>query len=186
MAENAVFLLTGYNYKDNHQLLWDLVFQEPIKTFTGDIIIDLAKDPVIPSAWERNRLVWSIADIGNQKNPWKQQRINHGIHLYLPIGLSIVTGGNHSITSGMIKRTGKLIINEDAFLCHVFDISNLIRSIRFDGTHYRKIDDGSIVFEGANFDFGCIFEIGRVILDNNISFPSANGAFQSDATIKGL
>ena len=57
-------------------------------------------------------------------------------------------------------------------MCHVFDISNLIRTIKFDGKHYRMISDDSVAFEGANFDFGCIFEIGRIILDNNISFPS--------------
>ena len=163
--------------RDSFRLLWDLVYQEPIKSFSDDIIIDLAKDPIIPSVWERTRLLWSIADIGNHNNPWEQQHINHAIQLYLPIGLSIVTGGNHSITSGMIKRTGKLIINESTNICYVYDISKLLRDIRFDGTYYRKTIDNSIAFKGANFDFGCVFEIGRVILDNNMCFQRLNQKF---------
>jgi len=115
-----------------------------------ELVIDVIKDPLIK---------------------WEQKETIHGISVYLPIGVSITYNGNHSIASGMLKRDGgKIRIND---MSNVFDISPLIDYMYFDGVNYNRKKDETTLFEAGSFEFGCIFELGRIIMDRRISFSAS-------------
>nr|WP_314463360.1 DUF6710 family protein [uncultured Clostridium sp.] len=140
-----------------------------LASFNDTININLGVDPILPTVWERRRLSKCLAGIGTVNNRWKEDESNHYIDLLLPIGISIVHGGNHSITTGMVKCEGIIKVGQGTHN-NIYDISALYDFMKFDGTYYVRISDNSIICKANSFEFGCIFEIGRIIKDNNISF----------------
>jgi len=130
--------------------------------------IDLAKDPVLSSAWSCRKFVSRLTKIGENRpdGEWKQQRMNSAI-LYLPLGITQpYGGGQHSITDGVIKSSGSLQIHKIQAMHELYDF------MFFDGGHYRKIQGRTIISRCQSFEFGCIFEIGRIIKENNILFKN--------------
>ncbi len=140
-----------------------------LANFNDTININLGIDPILPTVWERSRLSKCLAAIGTENNRWKEDESNHYIDLLLPMGISIVHGGNHSITTGMVKCEGIIKVGQETHN-NIYDISALYDFMKFDGTYYIRISDNSIICKANSFEFGCIFEIGRIIKDNNISF----------------
>ena len=67
--------------------------------------IHLHKDLILPWPWKRERLINAISYIGEKRvrGGWKQDFDNHYTDLWLPIGVTWVKGGNHSIASGIYK-----------------------------------------------------------------------------------
>jgi len=137
--------------------------------FNDAINIDLGVDPILPTVWERGRLSKCLAMIGTENNRWKEDESNHYIDLFLPMGVAIVHGGNHSITTGMIKCDGIIKVGKGTHN-NIYDISALYDFMKFNGTYYVRSSDNSIICKANSFEFGCIFEIGRIIKDSNISF----------------
>ena len=135
--------------------------------YTDKFSINLGKDPVISSHWNSERLIDCLKTIGGKEKSWKYQADNHRYTLYLPMGITVTNGGNHSIYSGVVKGVGKLdfIPARD----RVFDVSHYYQKVYFDGEYYRNKINNSII-EKANFECGCIFEIGRILHSKNISF----------------
>ena len=88
----------------------------------------------------------------------------------MPLGITFVEEGNHSIETGIIKCVGSLSFDKSKYNCSVFDISPLYQQIYFDGIYYRTIRNNEIV-EKTEFEYGCLFEIGRLLsLQTDIQF----------------
>lgn len=144
-------------------------YAKPVK-IEKDLRISLSENAIIASTWSSDRISRRIKDAGTDKKPWEEDLGNHSVSLFLPIGLVISNNGNHSIFSGTVRRTGNLVIRPKSNH-EVYDISHLYDIIRFDGTHYIDIKTKKNIGKASNFEFGCIFEIGRLMVERNISYP---------------
>lgn len=130
-----------------------------------DLEIDLVKDLILPWPWEVSRYINSIASIGASRpwGEWGQDSKNHNVITFMPIGVSFVVGGNHSITSGILYGEGKL------FARRVHDISEMYDYVYTDGINYYRIEDSSVISEVKNVEFAAIFETGRKMVQLGIS-----------------
>lgn len=128
--------------------------------------IELRKDVVLPWPWKKERLVDNIVTIGEGRlnGKWVYHRTNHTAILWLPIGITWIDGGNHSISTGIIQGCGTLMPKA------IYDISPIYSNVYCDGRFYRRRCDTSIISEVTNLEFAAIFEIGRLMVDNKISF----------------
>nr|WP_147325730.1 DUF6710 family protein [Clostridium indicum] len=130
------------------------------------ISISLKDNLVIPVAWERNRFIDNLTGIGADcGNPFKFQELNYRLILFLPIGVTIVYNGNHSILSGIIKREGIIYPTE------MVNLAPLYEKIIFDGTYYRNIENNQAIQKVKDFELGAIYEIGRLLIKNGITYP---------------
>lgn len=140
------------------------------KEIISDKKINLSTDLIIPSPWNKDRLVNAINRIGNRRQwgKWKQDYNNHFVELWLPIGIAWVNNGNHSITMGILQ-------GEELKPKHYFDISEMYKYIKCDGKNFIRmktnfIIEDQIIAPVSNVDFAAIFEIGRLLLERGISF----------------
>lgn len=120
--------------------------------------VNLGKDIILPWPQDRKSLIECISTIGEGRRggKWRQDS-NHRIELWLPIGVSWVFGGNHSITAGILQ--GKEIIEPE----NIYDISKVYDYVKCDGENYIRKQDGTIISPVNNLDFAVIFEIGRLL-----------------------
>lgn len=128
--------------------------------------IYLGRDLILPWPWERDKLISNIANIGVGRSDgiWKQDKDNHSVELWLPLGIAWVSGGNHSIMTGIIQCSGVIKPND------IYDISNVYKYVYCDGENYYNKVDNEIISPVKDIDFAAIFEIGRLMRDNSISF----------------
>jgi hypothetical protein len=75
----------------------------------------------------------------------------------MPFGIAWVGGGNHSIMTGIVRGEGQITTDL------VYDLSELFSLVRFDGTSFIRLSDGEEIAFVKDFEFGAIFEIGRLI-----------------------
>lgn len=132
--------------------------------------IELSKDLILPSPWNRDSLLNTITKIGNERawGQWKQDYANHYVEVWLPIGIAWVNGGKHSITTGVVQG-GELEPE-----CY-YDISEVYKYIKCDGKNFIRTNTNSIINDEiicpvTNIDFAAIFEIGRLLVERKISF----------------
>ncbi|MEI4527202.1 DUF6710 family protein [Priestia megaterium] len=127
---------------------------------------DLSIDTVIPWPWKRYRLANALTKIGPGRllGPWKEDKNNHFLELWLPLGLYWVNGGNHSISVGILQGNGKVSTDE------VYDISQIYDHVTCDGSHYIREFDKEIIGKVDNIELAAIFEIGRLLTRQSISF----------------
>lgn len=161
--EQNIELLTGKIIKS---LIFDLNGCDNFLTSTKKKVsieksfsVYLGYDPIITKHWSSERLVSCLEKIGSKEN--------HKFQLFLPIGITVVYNGNHSIQTGIIKKVGKLDYYPD--INNIYDISYLYDEIYFDGNNYCNISNNKFICE-ANFECGCLFEIGRLLHKYNISY----------------
>ncbi len=95
---------------------------------------------------------------GRKAGKFKQDP-NHQITHIHPLHISFVTGGNHSIIQGIINGEGQLLPIE------VFDITNLMKVIHFDGKNWIKSDIDKNIGSPMYPEFGWAWEIGRLLSD---------------------
>lgn len=100
---------------------------------------------------------------GRIKGYWKQYS-NHRVMLLLPFGVSFVLRGNHSLTTGIIQGEG--MVKTD----YIYDISPLYEYVLCDGDKFYLRDSNDILFYVKNIELAAIFEIGRKMVEKNISF----------------
>lgn len=118
--------------------------------------LSLASDMVMPCPWSLTRYIDNLGHIGaRQGNPWKQDKINHYIDLWLPWKIGFVRGGNHSIAAGIIAGEGQVTPE------HVYDMSYLFELVRTDGLFwYINGQKSEKVKSGRT---AAVFEIGRLL-----------------------
>ncbi|WP_339289767.1 DUF6710 family protein [Paenibacillus sp. FSL E2-0201] len=128
--------------------------------------IQLHKDLILPWPWKRERLINAISYIGDKRvrGGWKQDFDNHYTDLWLPIGVTWVNGGNHSIASGIIQGGGTIKPE------NTFNISELYKHIFTDGKYYFRKIDNTVIAPVEDVEFAAIFEIGRLMIMKGISF----------------
>lgn len=126
--------------------------------------INLSKDLIITFPWKRERLIRTITYLGeNRARLWRQDN-NHSVQLILPIGLCLVSSGNHSIASGIIQGEGQIKTDR------IYDISKIYEHVFCDGINYIRTKDNSIISSVDDVEMAAIFEIGRLMKDNSISY----------------
>lgn len=141
-------------------------FEDVMRELKTDKVISLNRDLVLPWSWKKSRLVTCIAQIGEgrRSGEWRQDHNNHYVNLWLPMGIAWVGSGNHSISTGIIQGKGHIIPE------NVYDISIVYEYVYCDGVNYYRKEDGSIISPVMNAEFAAIFEIGRIMTENSISY----------------
>ena len=141
-------------------------FEDVMREINTEKVISLNRDLVLPWSWKKSRLVTCIAQIGEgrPRGQWRQDYSNHYVDLWLPMGVAWVYGGNHSISAGIIQGKGKIIPR------YVYDISDVYDYVYCDGVNYFRKEDGSIISPVKNAEIAAIFEIGRIMTENSISY----------------
>lgn len=127
---------------------------------SADYPLSLASDMVLPWPWNLSRYIDNVSHIGTHKgSPWKQDKFNHYVDLWLPWRIGFVHGGNHSITAGILAGEGTLIPD------HVYDMSYLLALIRTDGVHWFV--EGQKTEAVKSWRSAAVFEIGRLLVERS-------------------
>lgn len=123
------------------------------------VIVHLARDPVLPTPWHRDRYCDALAYIGTGKllKQWKQDVTNHRVSVWLPWGIVFVGGGNHSIAAGILAGEGTLEATE------VFDLRPLLDQVECDGHHYLDRVTKANLAAVTDYRRAAVFEIGRLM-----------------------
>jgi len=134
------------------------------KLDTDAYVVDLAKDPVLPCPWHRDRYANALATIGSGKKSgaWEQDA-NHSIAVLMPWGIACVFGGNHSMAAGILAGEGVVTPSE------AWDMAGLLDKVHCDGMHYIEVQSQKPLCEMHNPHMGAVFEIGRLMIAHGIS-----------------
>lgn len=165
-ASLNTFMSLRYEGKNDYRGLFSISNYQ--KRIEKEYKIELSTCPVIVVPWEFTRLANAISKFGTYDNEWEEDKINHFSILYLPIGITMLWNGTHSGFCGMLKSQGTITAKE------VYDITELYSRIYFDGIYYRQSADDEIICKAPSFEFGCVFEIGRLISHSKIRFMEEN------------
>ncbi|UGB30707.1 DUF6710 family protein [Metabacillus sp. B2-18] len=140
-------------------------FEDIINELKEEKTVLLSHDLVLPWSWRTSRLVNCIARIGEGRadGPWRQD-YNHCVDLWLPMGIAWVGGGNHSISTGIIQGKGSITPEV------IYDISAVYDYVHCDGVNYYRKEDGFKISPVKNAEIAAIFEIGRLMKENSISY----------------
>lgn len=79
------------------------------------------------------------------------------------VGIVWVSNGNHSITAGIIRGEGKLRVGT------IRDIRPVYQHVRYDGEHFHRSHDGSVIEPVRDPEFAAIFEVGRFMLKHSVA-----------------
>lgn len=142
---------------------------------------DIKSTPIISCIWNNERVIDNIIDIGvcNDKPFIGIDNSNVCGFLIEPIGLIVITNGNHSINSAIIHNEGQVQIDK------CYDLSDLFDKYRFDGIDFldmeanRKINLNFLVNDSKPlfYELGLIFEMGRIL--NKYDINLMNGLDKS-------
>jgi len=152
---NLKYLITDFHKNDSGLC----------KKISGQALIELAYHPVICNVWDGHKLLNTFNDYATINKPWEFSKGSHIAELYLPFGLTVVNTGNHSVSAGVLKREGTLQITDGK----IYDLSPMYDKYRFDGINYLDNTD-KIAFKANSFEFGVIYETGRIIRRKGIKF----------------
>lgn len=166
-SERNLKLLNGEN--PNNVLDCFLTDSSYEVCISDSFYINLGKVPVITEIWNKERQIKALSKIGDYENVWIEHPTNHFFKVFLPIGLTVVHNGNHSSNCGIIKSTGHLELAPNKPNAKIYDISHLYSKLYFDGKYYRENDTKEVI-KPTRFEYGCLFEIGRIISKYELSF----------------
>ena len=110
--------------------------------------------PIISCIWNNERVIDNIIDIGIcNDNPFKGiDNSNVCGFIIEPIGLIVITNGNHSINSAIIHNEGQVQFDK------CYNLSDLYEKYRFNGINFLVKDSKPLFYE-----LGLIFEMGRIL-----------------------
>lgn len=156
--------------KENRPFEDDTVFYGGFKcSYVKPFRIDLGKSAVITNVWSKDKLTNSLATVSTMDNSFCEDNYRHKYRIYLPIGLTILINGNHSVSASVFKSEGYLEYRPGISSGVVYDLSPLYDKYYFDGTYYRYINNDAVINK-TKFEYGCLFEIGRILCENSISY----------------
>lgn len=121
--------------------------------------LDLTRDIVLPTPWRRAGFVSALTTIGQGKisGQWRQNS-NHGVSLLLPWHIGLVTGGNHSITAGVLGHQGVLSPTD------VLDLTPLLNRVVCDGDHFIDRYSSEPIARVKDGRMAALYEIGRLLM----------------------
>lgn len=123
------------------------------------------RDLLIPLPWIRQKLLKSLAYIGEGRKggSWRQDD-DHDIELWLPLGIAWARSGDHSLVPFLLDEGAKVTPTD------VLDISGVYDYVFCDGRYYRRVEDKSIITPVKCAETAILFEVGRLMVENAISF----------------
>lgn len=174
-------LADNINYRNNTALLsrkrFESVNSDPLMLvlpnakkvkITQEIVVRMGKEPIITDIWNEERQISTLKIFTVQNKDWKEDPINHYYRLLLPMGLTVIKNGFHSVNAGIVKSTGSLLYTPNSKNGEVYDLSPLYETVYFDGDYYRyKTTKVKVMKSNCIFELGCIFEIGRIICNES-------------------
>lgn len=127
--------------------------------------LPVCRDLLIPLPWDRQKLLKSLAYIGDGRKwgAWRQDD-NHDIELWLPLGLAWARSGDHSLVPSLLNEGAEIMPTD------VLDISGVYDYVFCDGRYYRRVEDKSIITTVSCAETAILFEVGRLMVENSISF----------------
>ena len=129
--------------------------------------IDFSVDSIIASPWSRFKFVENICNIGEGLKYGSWNNYNQNSILILPLGIFILNGGgNHSVSIAVSEHKGKISCS------NIYNIDYLYDNIYFDGTNYRNINNNLILVKNCCFQYGTIFEVGRLIREFKVNYKN--------------
>lgn len=120
---------------------------------SSDKMVDLSKDTIILLPWDRFRFPDTVRSI--YKDEFVYIESNHKAYYYSDIDLCYVHNGNHSITTGIIKKEG--IIKADEY-----DIKGLFKNLTTDGASWYINNDKEPLKEVFDFRIAILYELARI------------------------
>ena len=115
---------------------------------------------VIPTLWSESSILNSLGMIGKRRELGVfVQDINHSVTLMRPLNIVWVNGGNHSIAQGILDGEGELVPDD------IYDVSRIIRGVRFDGQNWVCRKTGENLGWPMYAEFGWAWEIARLLID---------------------
>ncbi|PIT52604.1 hypothetical protein BHC44_07290 [Snodgrassella alvi] len=121
--------------------------------------LKLSSDIVLPTCWHPSSLIYNLGSIGHQARPSGEftQNCNHRVTLILPMMIGIVTGGNHSITQGILTGNGEITPSG------LVDLSDELNKIYFNGKHWISSTTNQIIGSPRYPELGWIWEIAKLL-----------------------
>ncbi len=132
-------------------------------SFKKQIKISIHSTPIITFPWRRERLLKNLQLIGElPNNPFKPNE-NHCYNIYVfPLNLVLIENGHHSTATALLENNTEITID------HYIDLSILYDSIYFNGTYFKNTHYHAKISPKYK-EFGIIFEIGRLLNENNLN-----------------
>ncbi|WP_406242037.1 DUF6710 family protein [Tissierella carlieri] len=122
------------------------------KLIRNDKIIDLSKDAIVFLPWNRYSFSNTVQSIS--KNGFKYIKSNHRGYYFSDIELCYVYNGNHSIATGIIKKTGQIKVKE-------YDIRNLFKDLTTDGSNWY-INGEKQIIKVFDFRIAILYELAKI------------------------
>jgi hypothetical protein len=144
---NSLILKEKLNYDISNNLTYGIL-DEPKK-------IKLGFDPVFTYPWREESELDCLLNIGGENK--FQMSTNHNGIIILPFDICVVTGGNHSIFSGIIKKDGFIEIKNTC------NFSEVIKDIDFDGKYYYLTKNINKKVKTSSELLGLIYYLGKYI-----------------------
>lgn len=144
----------------------EVTFYDLVKIVeAGEEPFPVCRDLLIPLPWMRKNLLESLANIGKGRDwgPWRQDE-NHDIELWLPLGIAWARSGDHSLVPSLLDEGAEITPTD------VLDISGVYDYVFCDGRYYRRVEDESIISTVKCAETAILFEVGRLMVENGISF----------------
>lgn len=151
------------NYEEYiKHIKYSLLFDLESKDYQEcNIEIDISKIPVISCIWNYEQVMNKLGFIFD--SCIGQSNIDS--YLIEPLGLVVVTSGNHSINSAIINNRGNFIVNKK------IDISSILEKYEFNGKDYIDRDTKNKIksyflkndSEPFTYTLGLFFEMARVL-----------------------
>lgn len=120
---------------------------------------------VLPWPWSRERFVDALCSIGpgRARGRWREDRRNHALLCWLPLGLRWVVGGNHSLTAGIAQGRGTVRVEE------AYDLAPVYEHVVCNGTSFVRCHDQQVLGPIRSVHGAALFEIGRRMLRHGVS-----------------
>lgn len=127
------------------------------------VYVELSKDIVLPTPWKKRGYVNALATIGTgkSKGEWRQDG-NHCVAVWWPWRIAFVSGGNHSITAGILAGEGRVQATD------VFDLSPIFDRVICDGQTYCERSTGRVLGNVYDSRRAAVFEIGRLMVKSGL------------------
>jgi len=121
-------------------------------------VLDLSQDIILPWPWNMDRYVGCLSHIGRADNPWREDS-NHRVIALWPIGIAKVESGNHSLSTGIIRRTGQ--VHAD-----VVDMRPWLNALHTDGDAFYDRDNHVLSMKPSLW-WSALWELSRIVLTND-------------------
>ena len=145
-----------HSYLLKKELNYDITQKISFGKFELSKNFKLGFDPIFTYPWGEERISDCLLSIGEENNKFKMSENHKGI-IILPYNICFITGGNHSILTGIFKKDGDIEVD------NYCDYSKVLDDIDFDGEYYYLINNSKKRVKTSSVLLGLIFSMGKYI-----------------------